>query len=740
MATSRFARAVVKLRHLIPVAWIAAAVAATALLPTIQEAQTGALGDLVPKDAEAIEAEERAAELFTFPLLSRTVVVQRDPAGLSAAEQARVLRRAAAITSGDVPWLARVAAALPVTNAVGATPFARERSTTALTYLFFRPEVSRRDREIYAERLEAHIERREDHPARVTGAIGARTTQSEVVEDALPLVELATVLLVALVVGLHFRAPLAPVVTLAAIAVAYLVAMRVMAALGQGLGISVPSEVEPVVVVLLFGIVTDYAIFFLSRFRQRLADGQAPRRAAESATAELQGIVFTAGLIVAAGSASLIVAELGFFQAFGPGMALAVVVGLAVALTFLPACLALFGAALFWPRRPLRELSAAAAAEEAADERAARPRRTGAVGLAARRPLLVASLTIGVLLLAASGLSRLDLGQTLIRGLPPDAEARKGYTSAAQGFAPGILSPTMIVLEGEGIGERRRALTELQRRIAARPAIAQVVGPAQQPTQAMFGAVYAPDGDAARLFVVFNRDPLGASAIGALTGLRRDLPRLLDRSGLDGARVSVAGDTALAAETVGDARGDLGRVAPAVLLVVFGILAIFLRSLVAPLYLVAASVLALSAALGVTVYVFDVLLEYDEVTYFVPFAAAVLLVPLGSDYNVFLAGRIWREARERPLRDAVRIGGARAATAITVAGLVLALSFALLALVPLRAFRELALAMSAGLLIDAFVVRTLLVPALITLVGERSAWPGRLRRVETPAAADRVRT
>jgi RND superfamily putative drug exporter len=727
VTTSRFARLVVRLRVVLPVAWAAAAVLATTLLPTVQEAQTGGLGDLVPNDAAAIEAETRAAELFGFPLLSRTVLVQRDPRGLSAAEQARVVTRAVAITRREVPWLARVPAALPVTNVVGEAPFARERSTTALTYLIFAPGVSRRDREIYADRLERNVERREDHAVGVTGAVPARTAQAETVRAALPFVELATLLLVALAVGVHFRAPLAPLVTLAAVAIAYLIAIRLMAAIGQEAGVSVPAEVEPIVVVLLFGIVTDYAIFFLSRFRARLADGQAPRRAAESATAELQGIVLTAGLIVAAGSASLLVARLGFFQAFGPGMALAVLVGLAVALTFIPACLALLGSAVLWPSRPGRELPPAEAAEEPPSRERDRPRRTRAVALAARRPVLVASLTTAGLLVAASGLARLDLGQTLIRGLPEGNETRAAYVAASRGFAPGILSPTMVLVEGPGVAARRDALVELQRRIARRAAVAQVVGPAQQPTRRNLGAVYSRSGNAVRLLVVLDRDPLGAAAIDALARLRRDLPGLLAASGLPGARASIAGDTALAAETVSDARGDLGRVAPAVLGVVLAILAVFLRSLVAPLYLVAASALALCAALGATVYVFQDMLGHGELTYFVPFAAAVLLVPLGSDYNVFLAGRIWREARERPLREAVAVGGARAATAITVAGIVLGLSFALLALVPLRAFHELAFAMCAGLLIDAFVVRTLLVPALIVLVGERSAWPGRLR-------------
>ncbi|MBA2349938.1 MAG: MMPL family transporter [Solirubrobacterales bacterium] len=731
--SSRFARLIVRLRYVIPVLWIAGAVLATLLLPTIEQAQTGGLGDLVPKDAEAIKTEERAAEQFGFPLLSRTVVVQRDTDGISRLAEARVVQRAVAITRGQVGNLSRVAAALPVVNVEGVTPFAREQSTTALTYLFFRPEVSRQDREIYAERLKESIQFREgrEQYVGVTGALPARTDQADAVKDALPFIELMTVLLVGLVVGLHFRAPLAPLVTLVGIGVAYLIALRAMAGIGQKVGISVPSEVEPIVVVLLFGIVTDYAIFFLSRFRQRLSEGQPPLRAAESATAELQGIVLTAALIVAAGSASLVVAELGFFQAFGPGMALAVVVGGAVSLTFIPACLALFGTAIFWPSRPGREISA----EQASEEPSAHHRvgRTGAVGLAARRPVLVATVTTVALLVLASGLARIDLGQTLIRGLPAGTEARTAYNAAAAGFTPGILSPTMIVVEKPEIEKSRRALIELQGRLQARGGVAQVVGPREQPADRTFGAIFAQGGGAVRYLVIFRDDPLGARAINAVTRLRRDLPALLRQSGLTNAEASIAGDTALAEETVVDARGDIGRVAPTVLLVVFVLLAIFLRALVAPFYLVIASVLALSAALGTTVYVFR-LFGQDELTYFVPFAAAVLLVPLGSDYNVFLAGRIWSEARVRPIREAVMVGGSRAATAITIAGIVLALSFGLLAVVPLRAFRELAFAMFAGLLIDAFVVRTLLVPALIALVGEKSAWPSRLRQM--PAGPD----
>jgi putative drug exporter of the RND superfamily len=343
-------------------------------------------------------------------------------------------------------------------------------------------------------------------------------------------------------------------------------------------------------------------------------------------------------------------------------MAMAILIGLAVAVTLIPALLAIGGRAIFWPRRPGVELSATDAAEETPTEREGRPGRTRALALATRRPTLTAAVMAEVLVLAASGLARLDIGNPPIRGLPENADAHEGYAAAGQGFAPGVLSPTVIVVEAEDVTARRRALARLQQALEDQPGVAGVVGPADQPVGRAFGAVLSGTGDAARYFVVFGSDPLGAAAIDDLTGLRGHLPTLLRQAGLPGAEALVAGDTALVAETIDKTVTDLWRVAPIAIIVVFGILAVFLRALVAPLYLVAASVLAVCASLGLTAHFFIGLLDHGELSYFVPFAAAVLLVSLGSDYNVFLAGRIWDEARRRPLAEAVAVAGARAAT------------------------------------------------------------------------------
>ncbi|HXV93703.1 MAG TPA: MMPL family transporter, partial [Pseudonocardia sp.] len=276
-----------------------------------------------------------------------------------------------------------------------------------------------------------------------------------------------------------------------------------------------------------------------------------------------------------------------------------------------------------------------------------------------------------------------------------------------------------------GITGQRAELAELQRRLEERAGTAAVLGPGDQPLPIELGLFLAPDGGAARFLLVPDSDPLGAQAVDRLRELRADMPELLAQVGLGGAEVSYAGDTALGLSLVDTAESDLVRVAVAVVLVDLVLLVVFLRALVAPLYLLATSVLAVGAALGATTWFFQEVLGNDGIVFYVPFAAAVLLVSLGSDYNIFSVGYIWEEAQRRPLREAVAVAVPRSTRAITAAGVTLAVSFALVALIPVAPFQQLAFAMAVGVLIDAFVVRSLLVPALVSLMGRASGWPGR---------------
>jgi putative drug exporter of the RND superfamily len=374
--------------------------------------------------------------------------------------------------------------------------------------------------------------------------------------------------------------------------------------------------------------------------------------------------------------------------------------------------------------------------------------RTRVVRFAAARPmaLLIAAAGTAGLLAAAWGAHTIHLGSPLIRELPASASAARAGAAAADGFAPGILSPTEILVIGPGVAGQTAALARLQHELAARPGVAEIAGPASLPgsaaqldqtrlDQTRLNPMLAASGGAARFVVVENTDPLDATAISRVQQLQHDLPALARAAGLRGARFELAGQTALTGDSIGSVFADLGRVALAIVAVTLVLLVLFLRSLLAPVYLLAASVLAVFATLGLTIGIGQHILGYGSLVYFVPFAAGVLLVSLGSDYNVFVVGRIWEEARRRPVADAVAVAAPQASRAITTAGVALAASFAMLAVIPLEQFRQIALAMALGVVLDAIAVRSLLVPALVALFGRLGMWPGNRRARPEPAPA-----
>jgi RND superfamily putative drug exporter len=704
-----YAAVVVALRWPLVVGWTAATVAEVVALPPLSQTGAGALGRIVPQDSPALAAERASAAEFAFPLFSRTIVVRRDAHGLAAGDYARWTRSALRLSSGghaDDQASTSVAGALPLANLAplaGATP---EHGTTLLAYLLFRPSISAPDR---AEAGRTLARGPFGPSAHATGVVPARVQTTDVIVGHLWLVELATAALVALVVGLHFRAPLAPLAALAVVAVSYLIAARVLPWLADRAGVAVPQEVAPMIVVLLFGALTDYMVFFLSRCRALLRSGVDRTDAARGAARDLAGIVTVAAAIVTGASCTLVLADFAFFRAFGPGMAAAIAIGWLVVMTLAPALLAIFGRALFWPTRP---------APAAPSRRMRRVLKT-----IARHPLLGALAVIAPLAAGAAGLIHVRLGDPAIRGLPASADARAGYRDLSAGFGPGFAAPTLIVIRGRDLAARRSSLATLQRALERRKGVAAVLGPADNPLPGATGAVIARDGRTARLALVFAVDPLAPAAIDRVRALRDQLPGLLRDSGLADTHALVGGDTALSADTIALALRDLATIGPAVLIVVALLLALYPRAVVVPVLVVAASVVALASAIGVTAWVWDLWLGHAGLAYYVPFAVAVLLLGLGSDYSVLLVGRIWRAARDREVTGAISDAGAQAARPIGTAGLVLALSFALLALVPLWEFRQFALAMAAGLLADAFIVRPLLIPALVALAARRGAAP-----------------
>ena len=721
-----YMRGLVWLRFLVVPAWIAGVAAATMLLPA-PGGRSLPLGGLVVSDSPAQETAKREAQLFRVPLVADTVVVQRNPDGLSLETQRRMAEAAlAAAANREVGKEVRFA--LPVSNALGLLPGSRETGTATVTYLFFERGSSLRHRTARGHDFAATAAQIDPNAyVGVTGPAPARYESFQVIQDHLELVELATVLAIGLVVGLAFRSFGAPLLILVAAGGAYVVASRLAAYLGETRGTPVPEEVQPVIVALTLGLITDYGVFYLAAARRRLAKDEG-RSGIVTSAAAITPVIVAAGLIVAAGTIVLVVAELELFRVIGVVLAVTALVAMATAMTVVPAAIAIFGRLLFAPglRRDPRGLEAGS------------PIREAAARLAVSRPVSLVILLVCVtgLVYASARASDVALGFRTIEGLPSASEPKRAADEASLAFAPGILAPAVVILDAPGLASEGQALARLKRSLTEHPGVAGVVGPGDVPRELGTNLFVSQRGNAARFALILEDEPLGAPAIRTMRSLEERLPEIVAATGLAAASASLTGQTAIAAETVASVTGSIPLVALAALLVNFLFLAVFLRALVAPLYLLAASALSVTATVGLTAFFFQGILGQDDLTYYVPFAAGVLLLALGSDYNVFLVGRIWQQARTMRLRQAIAVAAPRASKAITIAGVALALSFGALAIVPLGTMREFAFFMAVGVLVETFVVRPLLVPALVSLFGRTSAWPGEIRRVDVEATGE----
>jgi len=702
---------------------------AVSFLPSAFEAEADQIGGLLPQPSEALEVERTAIKTFGLPLLSHTLVVARQPHGFSITQASAAARYIAATDRSEGPHAIK---AVPISDMPRVFGSGRP-GTTIVAYLYLDPALSEDESQESAERFAAGLSRATSAPlVKVTGALPGTRSETKIAESHLIWVELATALLVVAILALYFRSLGIPLLGVSTVAVAYLCADRILGWVAERNGLSIPREAEPVIVALIFGVLTDYLVFFVSGYRQRVRAGAPTIEAVGETTGELVPVILTAALMIAGATLTLLLSGVRFLSAFGPSMAVAVIVAALVALTLVPAALAIFGRALLWPRGLGRPPEGEGLQAQEATGPGARGRL---IGIAVKLPVLTAAVCVATLLTAATGLRHLELGNPVMRGLPKTTEPRQGYDAAAAGIGPGVLGPTMLVLEEPGIAKRAGRLASFQVQLEREAGIVGTLGPADQPIPSRAGVMLAPDGAAARYVLVLEGDPDGATSIDALSKVEADLPAMLARSGLPGAHTGIAGDTTIASELSEETTAAFARVTPAALVVLLVLLWILLRSWSAPLYLVGSSLLVVAAALGLTVYVFQDLLGYGELSFFVPVSSAILLLALGADYNVFLISRIWREADEKELRPAIRGAGIRAGRTITVAGFILALSFAAVALIPIQGFREIAFALCVGLLLDTLVARTLLVPALVAVFERQRKLPKPTRTTEIKSEA-----
>ncbi len=532
------------------------------------------------------------------------------------------------------------------------------------------------------------------------------------IDGILLVVTVVAVLVILLVV---YRSPVLPLLVLLASIAALanaVVAVYFMAKWGW---ITLNGQAQGILFILVIGAATDYSLLLVARFREALRGEDSVVAAVRRAWRGSVEPVLASGGTVIGGVLVLLLSDLNSNKALGPVAAVGIAVAMVAVLSFLPALLALFGRAAFWPFPPRREASAV---------RASPVVHTGGLwarvaALVARRPRTVWVATALVLLgfsafapfFSADGVAQTDvvLGAT---------ESRAGQEVQARYFDAGAGAPAVVygsadqvdalVAAVEGVpGIASVALTRsgFGGPPASRPArVEDLEGRSWVELQATLAD--APDGDA---------------AIATVAALRAAV------RGVD-AEARVGGPTATDLDTRATARADLWRIIPIVLLVITAMLMVLLRSVLAPLVLMGANVLSFFATIGISGLVFEHVFGFPGADPVVPLFAFVFLVALGIDYTIFLVTRIREETPARGTRWAVLVALRVTGGVITSAGVVLAATFAALAVIPLLFLAQIAFLVAFGVLLDALVVRSFLVPGLFYDMGKAVWWPSRLAR------------
>jgi RND superfamily putative drug exporter len=521
----------------------------------------------------------------------------------------------------------------------------------------------------------------------------------------------ATILLVLVVLLLIYRSPLLALVPLACVAFAYVLAAALVYLLARRAGLLVNSQATSLMLILMFGAGTDYSLLLVARYREELREEPDKRVAMRAALRGAGPSILSSGLTVIAALGVLLVAKLGSTRVLGPVGAIGLGCVLLSTFTLLPALLTVLGRHAFWPFTGQVEYRPGHA-PRAAETGAAGWTRIGRAVLA--RPVRAGVLVLLLFGIGAAGTTRYVADVDLLHAFRASTDSATGYDVLRANFPAGTLAPTTVVLE-RGNGTLSRAdLAAAASTIRQLPGIA-AVNPQGSST----------DGRAAQLSVAFTDDPYDQA------GLQRvaDLRAALDTGLPAGVRALVGGDPAVQFDGQLAAERDLRLVVPITLAVILLILVLLLRALVAPLYLIATVIVSFFGAFGLSVAVFRDVLGQPGVHPVEPTFAFVFLVALGVDYNIFLMARVREEAKRRGTRDGTLAGLVATGGVITSAGVVLAGTFAVLMTLPLTMLFQLGFTVAVGVLLDTFLVRTVLVPAITSLLGDRAWWPGRVRAV-----------
>jgi putative drug exporter of the RND superfamily len=663
--------------------WVAVFAVAGPLAGKLNSAQQNDSSAWLPKSAESTQVVELAKKFTPSDIFPALVVYERPDGAVTTADQAKVaadVRRFAGVRDvtgkvlGPIPSKDGRALQVIVPIKVAAEGNGWEELTPRVDEL---RSIAQAD----TGGLRAYV----------TGPAGYFADFAGVFSgfDSTLLYITAAIVIVILLVT--YRSPTLWLLPLTCVFVALTAAQAVIYLLARNGGLTVNGQSAFILTVLVFGAGTDYALLLTARYREELRRHADRHEAMRVALGRAAPAIIASGATVILSLLCLLVAELASTKSLGPVMAIGVAVGLCAMITLLPALLVIFGRWVFWPLRPM--LGSAEPTEHGLWARigqriAHRPRLVWVV-----TAVVLGALAFGVTGLDANGLQSKDSFRT-------KPEAVTGEAVLARHFPAGEGNPVQVIGKAEAANQLQSALTNTA-------GVTAVTRPVVKDGYAYVEGTLTSSADSQASYDLIDRLRSTVHAI-------------------PGADAKVGGGSAVNLDILRASTHDRNLVVPLVLVVVTIILSLVLRAIVSPLLLVATVVLSFGAALGVSTLVFDHVFHFAGADPSFPLWTFVFLVALGTDYNIFLMTRVHEESGRYGTRRGALIGLAATGGVITSAGVVLAGTFAALASLPLVFVTEIGFAVAFGVLLDTFVVRSVLVTALNLDVGRWIWWPSKL--------------
>ncbi|MGF1428789.1 MMPL family transporter [Kitasatospora sp. LaBMicrA B282] len=724
----RIGQFVVKRAWWVIVAWIVAAVAIVATAPTLT-AQTDE-SSFLPKHYESIQAQELQDKAFPANFTPSAILLfeRTDGGKLDASDQAAMAKVTDGLTAEKIKYVQTI---LPVTD----KPAAQGGSYSgdgkyAMSLVGFDKNTPQQG----TETADTAKKLRDDAKTLSAGSnlkvqIGGPAAQNLDQQDssklANALIGVGTVVIILLTLFLIFRSPIVALLPVLMITVFSLVANGLIADASKAFGLKADSSVSAILIVVLFGVGTDYFLFLIFRYRERLRAGDERHTAMINAVGRVgEAISSAAGAVIVAFSV-LVLSSLGMFKAMGPSLAIAVAVTALASVTLVPAVLSRIPErVLFWEKGLVYAIRKFVFRQQVQPKTRWRQEPAGAKFAALgrtvqRRPGMVAAVSGLILVALALGATGYKGNFDLASGsMPKTKESMVVQTTMASAFSAGAADPSQVYLTStNGTPLDQSAFPAYVSELSAVPGVAQV-----SPKPKLSG-----DNLTANFTVLLKDDPASNKAIDTVGKLRSaahaDAPQ--------GTQAYVGGITSIYKDINAAMTHDYELVFPVAALLIMLILGLLLRSAVAPWYLMAAVGLGFGATVGATTLLFQNIQGQSGLMFMLPMFIYLFVVAIGTDYNILMIARLREEAAEgRDPREAASMALRHGGPTVAAAGGILAATFATMLLAGNSLFSQIGFSVAFGIVVSAFVMAMFFTPSLTALLGRAAWWPGHAKLSE----------